>query len=433
VPTILQVTDLHLRHALPGHNGHTHRLSRHMPALLDSLAERIRAEDPDFVAVTGDLLDVPHALLDGDESFDLKKLVRAAIADYRLVENWLQGLGRPWMVLPGNHDYAPAFDVVFGSAPRTMIVGGVTVHAFHDWEQAGNQALRIGSSRRHFEEVIAAATDATNEIHLQHFVVRPLVDYGYPLLYGDADDLAARAALAPGRRLVLSGHWHEGTAMVTEGNARFGVCPAFCEPPHPYRIFTVTPDGAVDMRQDELGRSFAPDTPLILVDRAGLLTGNAEGTGPRRFGIRDEAAAILNAVSPGAHVAVASGWHEPESDAATWRGVQYLHDAFFHELAEHGGQADAFAIYLPLAGPGAKRLPAETIATEGTLIARLAELFGTVPQRVIFLTANAPRRHLARQAGAICPELDPAPDAATVRRAVQSVSGISPLMLEAGL
>ena len=187
------------------------------------------------------------------------------------------------------------------------------------------------------------------------------------------------------------------------------------------------------MRQDELGRSFAPDTPLILVDRAGLLTGNAEGTGPRRFGMRDEAAAILNAVSPGAHVAVASGWHEPESDAATWRGVQYLHDAFFHELAEHGAQADAFAIYLPLAGPGAKRLPAETIATEGTLVARLAELFGTVPQRVIFLTANAPRRHLARQAGAICPDLDPAPDAATVRRAVQSVSGISPLMLEAGL
>ena len=39
---ILQVTDLHWRRALPGHNGHVERLSRHMPVLLARLAERVQ-------------------------------------------------------------------------------------------------------------------------------------------------------------------------------------------------------------------------------------------------------------------------------------------------------------------------------------------------------------------------------------------------------
>ena len=44
--TIFHVTDLHLRQALSGHNGHVHRLSRHLPFLLGTLSDRIAAAAP---------------------------------------------------------------------------------------------------------------------------------------------------------------------------------------------------------------------------------------------------------------------------------------------------------------------------------------------------------------------------------------------------
>lgn len=397
---ILQVTDFHLRASLPGHNGHVHRLSRHLPKLLEALAPRIRDEAPDLVAVTGDLLDVPHALLDGDKSYDLKTIVQQSLADYALVRRWLEGLGRPWMVLPGNHDYGPAFDVAFGTSPEVMQLGECAVHAFRDWEQAGNQALRIGPSRARFEQLLENATETSREVHLQHFVVRPHVDYNYPLLYGDSDDIAARVAQAPGRRLLLSGHWHGGTPMVAIGQAQSAVCPAFCEPPHPYRVFDIAADGAVAMREAELGRSFARDRRLVLLDRAGLLTR------PGGFALRDDAAAILEGLSAGAHVAIASAWHEPESAAATWRGVQHLHDGFFTQFGTAQTQADALCIYLPAEGASGRKLPAERITTEADLIERMAELFGVSPEEVTFLGANAARRAIARRSGALCPEFD---------------------------
>jgi hypothetical protein len=312
-------------------------------------------------------------------------------------------------VLPGNHDYGPAFEVVFGTSPEAMRFGEVAVHAFRDWEQAGNQALRIGPSRARFEHLLENATETSREIHLQHFVIRPHVDYNYPLLYGDSDDIAARAAQAPGRRLLLSGHWHSGTPMVTIGHAQSAVCPAFCEPPHPYRAFELAADGTVAMRQEELGRSFAPGRRLVLIDRAGLLTHSGG------FAIRQDAAAILDGLSADAHVAIASAWHEPESTAATWRGVQHLHDAFFEAFGASKNQADALCIYLPAEGAGGRRLPAERITTEADLIERMAELFGVAPTEVTFLTTNAARRAIARHAGARCPDLTgPEPTAAEI-------------------
>lgn len=406
---ILQITDFHLRQALAGHNGHVHRLSRHVPKLLEAMNGRIAEEAPDLVAVTGDLLDVPHALLDGDRAYDLKTIVQQSLADYAMVRRWLEGLGRPWMALPGNHDYGPAFDVVFGTSPEVMQIGHFAVHAFRDWEQAGNQALRIGASRARFEQLLENATEASREVHLQHFVVRPHVDYNYPLLYGDSDDIAARAAQAPGRRLLLSGHWHGGTPMVTIGQMQSAVCPAFCEPPHPYRVFELTADGTVAMREEALGRSFAADRRLMLVDRAGLLTRTGS------FRLREHAATVLDRLSAGAHVAIASAWHEPESSAATWRGVQYMHDGFFEAFGASRNQADALCIYLPAEGAGGRKLPAERITTEADLVERMAELFGLAASDVTFLTISPARRAIARQAGAHCPEIaGPEPSAADI-------------------
>ncbi|WP_161600907.1 metallophosphoesterase family protein [Teichococcus oryzae] len=409
--TIFHVTDLHLRQALPGHNGHVHRLSRHMPSLLAQLAERIGAMAPDLVAVTGDLLDVPHALLDREPGYDLRALTQGALADYGLVRRWLESLGRPWMVLPGNHDHGPTFDVVFGSEPTTRRFGPLTVHAFHDWEQAGNQALRIGPPRRHFEQVIAAATEATDEVHLQHFLIRPHVDYHYPLLYGDADDIARRVAEAPGRRLLLSGHWHEGTPMVQIGNALMGGCPAFCEPPHRYRVFRIEPGQPVSMQEEALGASFAPGTRLTILDRPGLLTLPPATDGAGRLTPRPDTGRILAGLATRGHLAIASPWHAPETDAASWRGVQYAHDAFFQDLPAGTRQADALCIYLPPGDQPGRRLPAEAITREPELVPRLAALFGAAPTEVTLLTTDPARRAAAVAAGAASPDLGgPMPD-----------------------
>jgi len=412
--TIFHVTDLHLRQALPGHNGHVHRLSRHLPALLCALSDRIAAVAPDLVAVTGDLLDVPHALLDLVSGHDLRAITQGALADYRMVQRWLDSLGRPWMVLPGNHDHGPTFDVVFGSEPVTRSCGHLTVHAFHDWEQAGNQALRIGPPRRHFEQAVAAAQDGTDEVHLQHFLVRPHVDYHYPLLYGDADDIAQRAAEAPGRRLLLSGHWHEGTEMVQLGNALIGACSAFCEPPHRYRIFRVEPGQPIAMQEESLGGSFTPDRRLFIVDRPGLLTAPPEAGAATRLVPRPDMAQILAGLAERGHVAIASPWHAPETDAATWRGVQYAHDAFFQAFPGNG-QADALCIYLPPGEQPGRRLPAEHITREPELVPRLAALFGVRPAEVTLLTLDLARRAEGRAAGATCPDLSGAlPGADTI-------------------
>ncbi|MBR0650275.1 hypothetical protein GXW78_11430 [Roseomonas terrae] len=409
--TIFHVTDLHLRQALPGHAGHLHRLSRRMPALLDALSGRIAAVAPDLVAVTGDLLDVPHALLDGEPGHDLRAITQAALADYLLVRRWLDSLGRPWMVLPGNHDHGPAFDVVFGSEPVTRPCGHLTIHAFHDWEQAGNQALRIGPSRRHFEQAIAASGVETDEVHLQHFLVRPHVDYHYPLLYGDADDIARRVADAPGRRLLLSGHWHEGTPMVQVGNALMGACPAFCEPPHRFRVFRIDPGGPIAMEEDALGASFTAAKQLTIVDRPGLLTlPPADGAAPRLVP-RSDMARIIAGLAAQGHVAIASPWHAPETGTATWRGLQYAHDAFFQALGSDAGQADALSLYLPPGAQPGRRLPAEPISREPDLVPRLAALFGMAPAAVTLLTLDPARRAAGIAAGAACPDLsDGMPD-----------------------
>jgi len=401
---ILQFTDLHLRCALPGHNGHIERRSRQIPLLLERMATRIAEEAPDLVVLTGDLLDVPHALLDGDSRFDLHAYAAAAVRDYRLLADWLGRLGRPWVALPGNHDHPASFYAVFADAPRSLRLGPLAVHAFHDWEQTGNQARRLKDERGRFEAALATAGGAAWSVHLQHYVIWPRVDYGYPLLYGDADELAGRLAEAPGRHLVLSGHWHGGTPLAVHGGARFAVCPAFCEPPHPYRIYTLTDDGAVNLREGRLGPLPASGR-LVVLDRGGLLT-RQDGT-EGSLALRPEAAAMVARLeAQGAAVAFTSAWNDPVCRHATWRGVMNLHDALFAQPALAATPGAALAICLPYEQRAGRRLPAEPVAAYEDVLPRLGRLFGTRLSDMLFLSADPARRRIARAAGAAAPELE---------------------------
>jgi Icc protein len=395
---IFQFTDLHVRINLSGHNGHLNRLSRHLPALLDTLSERVAQEAPDLVVVTGDLIDAPHTM-GGHSDVDSFAVHRdAAVADYRYLRDWLEARGRPWMILPGNHDDPKAFSQVFGDRPDLGSVGDIPVHMFHDWEVEGHKAQRLGAQRERFERLIEAATASTREVHLQHYLIRPVVDYSYPLNYRDADELTARLAQAPGHRLVLSGHWHGGTPLTVIGRTTFSGCPAFTEPPHPYRVYTTDDGRHWTMQEKSLGWQVGPGRPLIIVDRTGVLS----DASPAASGLsmKRDAAALVRGLSRLGTVVVASGWDEPDSTAHTWGGVQALLDDFFARMASEGGHADAMALYLSANASVPRRLPAERLCRETDLVSGPATTFGVAPTDAVFLSADPGRLRYAALEGA---------------------------------
>jgi hypothetical protein len=351
-----------------------------------------------MVLVTGDLIDAPHTLgaQQGSDSFAIHR--QAAIDDYRYLRNWLEAQGRPWMILPGNHDDPQAFAQVFGDRPDTGMAGDIPVHMFHDWEIEGHKAQRLDAQRERFERLIDAATPSTREVHIQHYLIRPVVEYSYPLNYRDADELATRLTRAPGHRLVLSGHWHGGTPLTRIDRTTFSGCPAFTEPPHPWRVYTTDDGRDWTMRQGSLGWQIGAGRPLIIVDRAGVLSDAASGGSS--LSMKDDAAALVKGLSRLGTVVVATGWDEPDSTASTWGGVQALHDDFFARLAQAGGDADAMALYLRVDSRVPRRLPAERLCREDDLVSGAGATFGVAPADTVFLSADTGRLRHAARAGA---------------------------------
>ena len=269
---ILQFSDLHFRHALPGHSGHAERLSRQGHVLLDLFAQQIAHERPDLVAFTGDIADVPFDLLHGTGDRNLRDALFSALeADYRHLRDWLNALGVPWMIAPGNHDYAPVFEMVFGETPRSLSFDNVNVHSFFDWEITENTAERVEGERARFQAILKHSQEASCTVHLQHFLIWPDVTHGYPMRYREADQMRDALVASEGRHLVLSGHFHEGTDAIRLGRTTFASCPAIVEPPHRYRIIEVTPDDC-RIEDRKLRSGLFDGRKLLLVDRAEFIT-----------------------------------------------------------------------------------------------------------------------------------------------------------------
>jgi hypothetical protein len=303
------------------------------------------------------------------------------------------------MILPGNHDDPKAFAQVFGDRPDVGMAGDIPVHMFHDWEIADHKAQRLGAQRERFERLIAAATPSTREVHIQHYLIRPVVEYSYPLNYRDADALAARLTQAPGHRLVLSGHWHGGTPLVVIGQTTFSGCPAFTEPPHPWRVYSTDDGRHWSMQEKSLGWQVGAGRPLIVVDRAGILSDTASVG--NSLSIKADAAALVKGLSQLGTVVVATGWDEPDSTATTWGGVQALHDDFFARLARAGGSADAMALYLRADSRVQRRLPAERQCRDDEIVSGTGATLGVEPANTVLLSADAGRlRHAAREGAA---------------------------------
>jgi hypothetical protein len=390
---ILQFTDLHLRHALPGHSGHVERLSRHATVLLQAMKARIEQEAPDLVAFTGDIIDAPHDLFDSNvEGAWRDRMIDGVRQDYRLVRDWLDGLGLPWMITPGNHDYQPVFLEVFGDVANIRDFGDVRVVSYCDWEVRDNVSERLGEQRARFEAAIDNAGNHSWTVHLQHFLIWPEVHHGYPMRYRQADELHARLVNAPGRHLVLSGHFHDGTDVVELGSCRYAVCRSTTEAPHHYRVFDLTPEGCTLTKQT-LGVAPLGDRRLLAIDRSDIarLTHDA---GEAKLLLEPQATATLaKAIAAGFDPVIVSAWNEGPLVNETWRSLLGIHDRLFAELQDLGApQGAGLIIAIDEDQKQPAKLPFEALPRYREVAAVLAARYGASPANIRFMSSDISRR-----------------------------------------
>lgn len=345
-----------------------------------TLAEHIAAEDPDIVVFTGDIIDAPHDLLHGTADADLKRVLCEAVrTDYRTMRRWLDGLGRPFMITPGNHDFRPLFEDVFGDTARRMTLGDVTLHSYFDWEVRDNTAERRGTEDERFDRVLAEAEPHGWTVHLQHFLIWPEVPHGYPMRYREADALRDSLAAARAPHLVLCGHFHEGSGFVDLGQTRFAVCPSLVEPPHRYRVFDLRP-GTSTLREEAIALGPMAGQRIVLFDRAEFLT-RPDNAADGGFVLRPDAARIFHLVRAAGYWPVTfSVWNDEQSAALSWGDLLKKHDRMFLALAEAGAdQGEGLVIAIDDQRPLPARMPSEPIVRLQGLVDSVASRFGIEP------------------------------------------------------
>lgn len=233
---ILHIADLHLRRALPGRPAIPTRLGRETPGLLARAVQAALPLQPDLAVLAGDLLDYPFDAFDDPKTLDLGE------QDLRLIAGILKPLPCPLAIVPGNHEPVPLFLRVFGHLPVDFNVQGRRVLCFHDQEGPGHLPQRTGRQLDQFRNALASP-DPAPQIHVQHYLLWPERNQGYPHTYPAAPELIDAIARSGRQILCLSGHYHLGHPPEQAQGVWFAAAPAFCEAPHPFWVYDLTPSG----------------------------------------------------------------------------------------------------------------------------------------------------------------------------------------------
>ena len=233
---IAHISDLHLRHHLPGSAAVPDRLSRAMPARFAQALAQIKQLAPDLLIISGDLVDHPF------EGFDNPPTLAQGQQDLALIAALLTDLPFPLAMVHGNHDHPRLFDAVFGNLSNDQIVGGYRVLTFRDDEGANHVPERVGQEQARFQAALADSASLP-QIHIQHYVVWPERNDEYPHTYG-AGDAMRQAIIAAGNvRLVLSGHYHIGVPPFVDGGVWFVTARGFTTAPHPFHLYELDDAG----------------------------------------------------------------------------------------------------------------------------------------------------------------------------------------------
>lgn len=239
--SIAQITDLHLRSAIPGSSPFEDRHCRRMAELFPQAIRRARDLGAHVLAITGDLIDAPETP-GSDPGSDpaIDPAYRShCIEDYRLMRRMLEDSGLPWMVLPGNHDDEAAMWQVFDPQQNTLDQQGYRLIRFSDREHEGHVPQRVGVQRALFENALRDQ-HSPPQVHLQHYVLTPRIGHWYPHNYGDADDLVQRTGASSRVTLSLAGHYHKGSDLTRIGSTYFAIGKAFCVAPFHWTMYELT-------------------------------------------------------------------------------------------------------------------------------------------------------------------------------------------------
>lgn len=190
----------------------------------------MRALSPDVVVCSGDLLDYPAG---EEEDPCTRELARRDLAT---VAEALGAVGRAYLVIPGNHDHPDLTWEAFPDAPRDVVIGGLRFLVFDDREGVSHVPHRTGAERRRLDGALADARSAP-QVHVQHYLVWPERNEGYPHTYADGEELTEMIVRSGIVRLVLSGHYHPGLEPERVGDTWFATAPAFCEAPHRFWVY----------------------------------------------------------------------------------------------------------------------------------------------------------------------------------------------------
>lgn len=229
---IAHITDPHLRQAIPGTSRVVQRQSRRMAELFPEALHRLAMFRPDLIAVTGDLVDVPDEWLADPSTADAALMRR----DYLFVRETLEATGIPYRIVAGNHDNEAAMWEAFGPMPRDGHVRDWRVVCFDDREAADHVPHRTGESRALLERCLNDG-DASPQVHLQHYLVWPVLNEGYPHTYADGPAMADAMSRSGRVRLSLSGHYHTGVEPTGRDGVTFAAAPAFCVAPFAWRVY----------------------------------------------------------------------------------------------------------------------------------------------------------------------------------------------------
>lgn len=223
---------------------------------VEEAIQRIRDHAPDVLVVSGDLIDAPFYGMNDAET------VEKVEKDLRRLRERIDRVGCPVFYLFGNHDHRGAFETVFDDQTFDATIGGFRFLTFNDEEVHDNTAERLGADRERFNQALSG-DDPTPQIHLQHYMVWPINNEGYPHAYREAAELKQLICDSGRVRLSLSGHYHRGADAAEIDGTWFATARAFCQAPHPYRIYDLAGD---TVQQTEYTLECAPVGRALIVD-----------------------------------------------------------------------------------------------------------------------------------------------------------------------
>ncbi|MFT7214352.1 MAG: D-glycero-D-manno-heptose 1,7-bisphosphate phosphatase [Granulosicoccus sp.] len=300
-----QITDLHLRIHLPGSASINKRRSRDVAKILESALQTLKIENVDLIVVTGDLIDVPKALLQPNDYYDykLEVLRKQCNEDYQFIKELLEKTTIPYMVLPGNHDLESVFWDVFDKKDVEKTIKGFRVISFYDREE-NNQAHRYDRERSLMLKVLGDE-NPTPQIHLQHYVVHPELNEDYLYTYYDADNIKKYIINSNKVKLLISGHYHSGTDLLSIEGTSFVTGPSFSEYPHPVTTYEIDDQLVTKKRIDILKKPLYSGKPIAFLDRDGVInTLSSYSTGPDLLILTENAGKAISNLHEAGYIVV---------------------------------------------------------------------------------------------------------------------------------